>query len=666
VETARVGLTAANIGGAVATPLFSVVIPTLNVATTLRACLDSVARQTCGDYEVIIVDGGSTDGSSDIANSFAATLGARVSVHRGPHDSVQGVYDAMNLGVGVATGAWVYFLGAEDTLYEADTLARVATFIEEHQPSDVVYGDVVLRSTSSRWGGVFDLDRLLFEACVCHQSIFYRRELFAGVVGPFNHRIWADWDFNIRCFSNPALVTRYMDIVVAHHNDATGISATTRDQEIAQRLPTFDRWSALGMFTRELGRLRHAAPDHPSAASEEDALGVFFVAQSYFDLGDFVNARQWFARRVEMGGGAEEVYVAMWRIAQSMAQLGASWPDVQDAYLRAWEFRPTRAEPLYAIAFRYRTDQRYRLGYQFAELAAEIPFPEQDLLFVHEDLYSWRAIDEQAVCASWIGKHAEAFTLWRRLLARPDLPDPDRQRIAANRDACAPTMIDAASRYPDAALVQRLVAGAHDAEVVVSLVAGPDRAAGEQLLNSFLRCCLDVSRVGRFLVVDAGLSAQDRALLGERYGFLEFTDSRPAAEPDAQLAQIRAQVHGRFWLHLGQGWRFFAPENFITRLTAVLEAEPQVFQVGINFADAVTLTGAGAAEQTVRRAPHTGRYVLTDAVASGPAMFDTARLDRAGGLQATDTNPIAELARRAAAAGLHTASLDEVLCIAAV
>jgi hypothetical protein len=98
----------------------------------------------------------------------------------------------------------------------------------------------------------------------------------------------------------------------------------------------------------------------------------------------------------------------------------------------------------------------------------------------------------------------------------------------------------------------------------------------------------------------------------------------------------------------------------------VLEAEAQVFQVGVNFADAVKLTGVCAAEQAVRRAPDAGRYVLADVVASGPAMFDIARLDRAGGAAGTDADPIAELGRRAAAAGLQTASLDEVLCIAAV
>ena len=73
--------------------------------------------------------------------------------------------------------------------------------------------------------------------------------------------------------------------------------------------------------------------------------------------------------------------------------------------------------------------------------------------------------------------------------------------------------------------------------------------------------------------------------------------------------------------------------------------------------------GASAAEQSVRRAPDAGRYLLTDAMASGPAMFDTARLDRAGGVQSSDPDPPAQRGRPAAGAGLRTASLDEVLCV---
>lgn len=163
VQTKRyAGLTAANTKKvAMAAPMFSIIIPTLNVAAVLPACLDSIARQTCGDFELVLVDGGSTDETLDIANIFAPNLGERLIIHR---DTDQGVYDAMNRGVDLATGTWLLFLGADDSLYEADTLARVAAFIGEHEPSDLVYGDVIMRSTNFRWGGAFDLDRLLLQA----------------------------------------------------------------------------------------------------------------------------------------------------------------------------------------------------------------------------------------------------------------------------------------------------------------------------------------------------------------------------------------------------------------------------------------------------------------------------------------------------------------------
>lgn len=101
-------------------------------------------------------------------------------------------------------------------------------------------------------------------------------------------------------------------------------------------------------------------------ANPADRRSVFYLAQTYFGLGDFASARTWYARRVEMGGWDQEVFSALLRLAEVMERLGEPWPDVQDAYLRAWEFRPTRAEPLYAIACRYRSEQRYRLGYLFA------------------------------------------------------------------------------------------------------------------------------------------------------------------------------------------------------------------------------------------------------------------------------------------------------------
>ena len=388
-----------------------------------------------------------------------------------------------------------------------------------------------------------------------------------------------------------------------------------------------------------------------------DVRPVFSLAEVYFHAGDFANARKWFARRIAMASGepTEEVYWAMLRLGHSMEKLGEPWPEVQDSYLRAWQFRPTRAEPLYALARRHANENRHWLGYLFAVRAAEIPPPDNDMTVPHPDLYAWRTTFQQLVCAYHIDNQAEALTLSRRLLARPDIPDNDREGIVSIRDLTVPSMLEAASSYPDV-LACNLIAGPPDSEVTVSLVAGEDRGTTEQTLNTFLNCCTDVSRVGRFLVVDVGLSAHDRAILGERYPFLEFTDYTPGTH-------LREKVHGRYWLHLDQGWQFFAPENLITRLIAVLDAEPRVFQVGINLDDAVGLTGISAPEQTVRRTADAGRYVLAETVAQGPSMFDTKRLQQAGGVGGAD--PITELARSAAAAGLQTATLDEVLCITA-
>ncbi len=571
-------------------------------ADVIAETLDSVAPYISS---WVIVDTGSTDGTQDVVREHMARLGIPGVIYKRPWRNFgHNRTEALNLAQG--HGDYIWVIDADDIVVGTPDFTQLSADIYRMRLGDASF---------TYWRPQLFRDgvHVRYEGVV-HETAVWESDCVVG-------RLEGDY-----------------------YVESRRLGARSQDTQ---------------KYARDRDLLLAEVERNP-----ENARSVFYLAQSYFDLGDFANARKWYERRAEMEGSDEEVYYSMLRLAESMAGLDWPWLVVQDVYLQAWEFRPTRAEALYAIARRYREQQRYLPGHLFAQRAAQIPLPEKDLLFVRADVYAWRALDEQAVCASQLGKHAEAFVLCRRLLARSDIPDSDRQRIAVNRDVSVPVMLEAASSYPEA-LVQRLVAGP-GAKVVVSLVAGPDRETTEQAINSFLNCCLDLSLwFGRFLVVGAGLSGPDRALLRERYGFLEFVDCSPGDAPAAQLAQLRAQIQGRFWLHLGQGWRFFAPENFITRMIAVLESEPQVFQVGINFDDAGKLTGVCAAEQAVRRSPDAGRYVLAGAVASGPAMFDTARLDRAGGIGGSDPDPIAELGWRAAAVGLQTASLDEVLCIAA-
>lgn len=237
------------------TPRFSVIVPLFNMAVPLKQCLTSIARQTYSNYEVVVVDGGSTDDSMDVATEFAVELGERLVLHSGPDE---GVFDAMNHGVGMASGEWVLFLGADDALYADHTLADIAAFLDTHSPSDLVYGDVLARSSGARYAGTFDLDRLLFEMNICHQAIVYRRELFS-TIGPYNlrYRTWADWDFNIRCFSNPALNIRYMDIIVARWDNMSGMSSPRAgiDREFQKRLPKYFTTSARIVLKRTLNYL---------------------------------------------------------------------------------------------------------------------------------------------------------------------------------------------------------------------------------------------------------------------------------------------------------------------------------------------------------------------------------------------------------------------------
>jgi hypothetical protein len=407
----------------------------------------------------------------------------------------------------------------------------------------------------------------------------------------------------------------------------------------------------------------------------DDARSVFYLAQSYFDAGDPANALAWYRTRAEMGGWDEEVYYALFRCGDCMVLLDAPWSEIQDAYLRAWEARPVRAEPLHALARQFRIGGRFQLGYLFAERSASIALPDGDALFVGADVYAWRALDEQAICAYWIGKHMESFALCRVLLASADLPDDERDRVAENRDFAVPALLEAASSYPDM-LARTLVArrgrqfdddalpvgeaplvkvdmstsrtGDAGVEITVTIEADPDPDSLARSINSFLRCCVDVPRAGRFVLIDTGMSADAKVWLVERYPFMEVVSS--ASGPSDPRAAACALVGGAYWVHLPAGWQFFAPERYIGRALEIFEQEPDVAQIGINVNDAGRLEGRVPAPQDVLRTAHGSRYLLApgSAPVRGPAIFCTDRLDGT-----------------ALSSPLRTATFDEVLCIAA-
>ncbi|HVO52739.1 MAG TPA: glycosyltransferase [Thermoanaerobaculia bacterium] len=148
------------------------------------------------------------------------------------------------------------------------------------------------------------------------------------------------------------------------------------------------RSRAAGKWARDAALLRAALEADPS-----DARSAFYLAQSEQCAGNFRAALEANRRRAGMGGFAEEVFWSLVRAGECLEALGEPWEQVLAAYLAAWEFRPSRAEPLHRLARRCRLDGRRALAELFARRGRELPLPEGDRLFVEEHVYG-RGFDD--------------------------------------------------------------------------------------------------------------------------------------------------------------------------------------------------------------------------------------------------------------------------------
>jgi tetratricopeptide (TPR) repeat protein len=172
-----------------------------------------------------------------------------------------------------------------------------------------------------------------------------------------------------------------------------------------------------------LERAARLDPDNPR--------NIFYLAQSYRDLGNLGKAVAEYERRIALGGWYEEVWYAMFQIGVLEQQLGRAFPAVLSAHLRAYQFHPARAEPLCTLAMHYRTTGEWALAELFAREAAAKP-ASTDILFVDSSVYEWRALDELAIATYYVGKFRESIDLNLRLLAEGRLPESERRRVEGN------------------------------------------------------------------------------------------------------------------------------------------------------------------------------------------------------------------------------------------
>ena len=177
----------------------SVIVAVYNAASTLQQCIDSVTSQTYSNRELIIWDGGSTDGTLEILRANAS----KISFWESAPDN--GIYDAWNKALKHATGDWICFLGADDHLWNETVFERLAPYLRSPERYRVVYGRVAV---VNKLGEVSRYDGLPWEEvrrsfahtmAIPHTGLMHHRSLFAEH-GMFDDsfRIAADYDFLMR------------------------------------------------------------------------------------------------------------------------------------------------------------------------------------------------------------------------------------------------------------------------------------------------------------------------------------------------------------------------------------------------------------------------------------------------------------------------------------
>lgn len=182
-------------------PLISIITVVYNNAKTIAHAIDSVKRQDYPHVEHIVIDGCSTDGTSEIVKEHEQDLAHYVC------EPDKGMYDAMNKGICLAKGDFVGILNADDFYEHAGVLGRIAELFEEHQ-TDAVIADIqfvslsdpekIVRYYSSSY---FRPDRMKRGFMPAHPTFYVRRELYQQHGMYKTHfKIAADYELLVRFF----------------------------------------------------------------------------------------------------------------------------------------------------------------------------------------------------------------------------------------------------------------------------------------------------------------------------------------------------------------------------------------------------------------------------------------------------------------------------------
>lgn len=207
---------------------FSIIVVCRNAGEKLHKTIDSILRQTEDDYEIIVQDGFSTDGSVEWLAVREA--GEKLKIFR---EKDTGIYDAMNRAVAHASGRYFFFLNCGDYFQNETVLAEVKRKIiqaGERKRVQIFYGDIMERTTGAL---VMSNPKIDDFACYrnvpCHQACFYDRRLLKKRGFRTCYKVRADYEHFLWCYFKARASMNYMPVIITSY-EGDGFSETRENK----------------------------------------------------------------------------------------------------------------------------------------------------------------------------------------------------------------------------------------------------------------------------------------------------------------------------------------------------------------------------------------------------------------------------------------------------
>lgn len=222
-------------------PKISIITITFNAERFLPKTIDSILSQTNHDFEYIIVDGKSKDTTVEIIQDYEN----RIRNSKCPFqirwisEPDKGLYDAMNKGMRMATGDFVWFMNAGDKIYNENTVATILKNLDANPDADVVYGQSLIIDENDQPVGerhkiaprVLTRKSLLNGLVVCHQSILVRKSIAPDY--DLLYKISADYDWTCKVLTT-SRKNLYIDNYLSRFM-TSGVSSTQRKKALMER-----------------------------------------------------------------------------------------------------------------------------------------------------------------------------------------------------------------------------------------------------------------------------------------------------------------------------------------------------------------------------------------------------------------------------------------------